>query len=192
MSTPIQTLANRENAKLSTGPRTASGKEASKYNASKHGLSGKQIVLGSEDAAEYKRICTGLVDHHAPQNEHEAMLVQQIAASWWRLQRAYRTEREIVDELGLVEIFLDDAKSAKYRNFTRHLNAIERQWRAATNELHRMQQLRKEEKSNPAPLSTAAAYANGFVLSESTVTAEYVSPQPNGEPTASDRETDRH
>ncbi len=45
-----QLAANQRNAKLSTGPKTAEGKEAVKYNALKHGLLAKEVLLPGEDA----------------------------------------------------------------------------------------------------------------------------------------------
>ncbi len=47
-----QIRANRENAARSTGPKTDEGKERSRANALKHGLTGGGIVLPEADAAE--------------------------------------------------------------------------------------------------------------------------------------------
>jgi hypothetical protein len=165
MSTSAQAIANRENSLHSTGPRTQSGKNTSKYNATKHGLTGKQIVIAGEDPVEFEDLIAGLFELHAPKNEHESMLVQQIAASWWRLHRAYRTERSIVEQLGEEAIFMDDAASKKYRNFTRHLNAIERQWRSATNELKQIQKLRDRPQAPKLTMEEWVHSKTGFVLS---------------------------
>ena len=43
--------ANRANAARSTGPKTAEGKEKSRANALKHGLTGSGVVLAEADAA---------------------------------------------------------------------------------------------------------------------------------------------
>jgi hypothetical protein len=53
MSSPAQILANRANAQESTGPRSAEGKAASRFNALKHGLDARSIVLPGEDPEEY-------------------------------------------------------------------------------------------------------------------------------------------
>jgi hypothetical protein len=50
-----QIRANQANSKLSTGPRTTEGKEISRANALKHGLTGAGIVLPEADAAEVER-----------------------------------------------------------------------------------------------------------------------------------------
>ena len=49
-----QILANRRNAALSTGPKTPEGKEQSRRNALKHGMTGAGVVLAdpaSDEAA---------------------------------------------------------------------------------------------------------------------------------------------
>ena len=44
-----QRRANRENAKKSTGPRTAEGKARSSKNGIKHGLLARDAVMADED-----------------------------------------------------------------------------------------------------------------------------------------------
>ena len=56
MASPAQILANRQNSNLSSGPKTREGKEASSRNATRHGLTGKQIVIAGEDPAEYENL----------------------------------------------------------------------------------------------------------------------------------------
>jgi len=48
MITQKQIKANRQNAQLSTGPRTKRGKEIIAQNALKHGVFCKQILLEGE------------------------------------------------------------------------------------------------------------------------------------------------
>ncbi len=49
MTTPRQVEANRLNARKSTGPRTAAGKDRSRMNAVTHGLSARTLILPDED-----------------------------------------------------------------------------------------------------------------------------------------------
>ena len=49
MATPAQITANRANALKSTGPRSESGKAASRFNALKHGLDAESLILPGED-----------------------------------------------------------------------------------------------------------------------------------------------
>ena len=53
MATPAQITANRANAQKSTGPRSAEGKSASRFNALKHGIDAASIVIPGEDPADY-------------------------------------------------------------------------------------------------------------------------------------------
>jgi hypothetical protein len=96
MSSAAQVLANRQNSIHSTGPVTPEGKAASSRNSLKHGLTSKQIVLPGEDAAEYDAIRESLIKTYAPANEIERTLVEEIAASNWRLMRVRRQETHIL------------------------------------------------------------------------------------------------
>ena len=92
MASPAQILANRSNAQRSTGPKTQERKQAASRNATRHGLTGTQIVIPGEDAGAYEDLRQGLHQSHQPANEAERLLVDQIAANAWRLLRAQRVE----------------------------------------------------------------------------------------------------
>ena len=76
---PVVSQGNIENAKRSTGPRTAEGKNQSRRNALKHGLAGSGTctlgLLKDEIAVEYH----GLAEIARPQNLLEQRLVEQAA-----------------------------------------------------------------------------------------------------------------
>ncbi len=92
MATQAQNKANRENAKRSTGPRTAEGKARSSKNALKHGLLAQDAVMAGEDPAEYDRCFQQLEENIFPKNAIEFALVRQIADAEWRLRRISRLE----------------------------------------------------------------------------------------------------
>ena len=52
---PEQLAANRRNAARSTGPKTEEGKEISRRNGLKHGLTGEGAVLTEADADGRRR-----------------------------------------------------------------------------------------------------------------------------------------
>jgi hypothetical protein len=89
-------LANRQNAKHSTGPKTREGKRRSRFNALKHGLLAQEVVIlsgqGSEDAEQFHRLVANLVSHYAPDGPVEQLMVEKFAIAIWRQRRALRAE----------------------------------------------------------------------------------------------------
>src|SRR3954471_15071403 len=79
--------ANRANAQLSTGPTTSEGKAKSSLNAVKTGLTGRTVLLSSEDAALYQAHVERFQQELQPVGEREAQLVQSLADTQWRLDR---------------------------------------------------------------------------------------------------------
>jgi hypothetical protein len=96
--TEAQINANRENAKKSTGPRTAEGKTASSRNGLKHGLCADKHILLDEDREEFLLLLKDLYDRFCPVGLGEEKLVQRIAAAQWRLDRTIRMEAGVYRE----------------------------------------------------------------------------------------------
>ncbi len=92
-TTPLDRAAiNRRNAQKSTGPRTPEGKNRSRFNAVKHGMTAKTLVLPDEDADVLQiRVETWIADLQ-PQNDVEQFLVEQAVHLSWKLERAERAE----------------------------------------------------------------------------------------------------
>jgi hypothetical protein len=86
--------ANRANAQKSTGPRTKEGKRLVARNAIRHGILAREVVIGEGDGAEreedYADVCAGLYAAHAPRDAAEQLEVENLAAAYWMLRRAYR------------------------------------------------------------------------------------------------------
>ena len=55
-----QAAANRRNAKKSTGPKSAPGKQVVRMNALKHGLQAEHVVIPVEDPEEFETVFRGL------------------------------------------------------------------------------------------------------------------------------------
>jgi hypothetical protein len=89
--------SNRQNAQLSTGPKSLEGKKTSSCNVYKHGLLTKDVVVttraGREDQSEFDKLLAGLRDCYRPNDLVEDLLVQELANSYWRSARAVRCER---------------------------------------------------------------------------------------------------
>ncbi|MEO7146109.1 MAG: hypothetical protein ABI165_21655, partial [Bryobacteraceae bacterium] len=90
MSSIDQIEANRRNAQFCTGPTTVAGKDASKMNALRHGLTSQQVVLPYEDPAQFHQVLAELRDEHAPAAPSEEDFVEELAIAKWRLLRARR------------------------------------------------------------------------------------------------------
>jgi hypothetical protein len=79
--------ANRANAQLSTGPSTSEGKAKSSLNAVKTGLTGRTVLLPTDDALAYQQHLDRHFVRLAPATDEEHTLVQFIADTEWRLLR---------------------------------------------------------------------------------------------------------
>jgi hypothetical protein len=159
MASTAQIFANRANARFATGPTTPQGIANCKHNATRHGLTGSQVVIKGEDPVQYDVLRSELIHQYHPANEREAMLVEEIAQNWWRLQRARRVETEVLEKYGQLECFTDPDAVKAFRTITRYLNKIERSWNQACRDLEKLQQARKAEQlvpitqaSQPPPL----------------------------------------
>ena len=74
MATDSQINANRENAQHSTGPKTPEGKQRSSLNATKFGLTGRTVVLPSEDLEVYAKFLQEWTDELKPVGIKEARI----------------------------------------------------------------------------------------------------------------------
>ena len=92
MPSTAQLAANKENAKHSTGPRTAKGLKASSLNAVRHGLTSQLIVFPGEDVAPYEKFKADLYRELRPQGTIEHMLADNIVNTQWRIERAVKAE----------------------------------------------------------------------------------------------------
>jgi hypothetical protein len=79
--------ANRANAQLSSGPRTVAGKAVSSMNAVKTGLTGRTVLLPSDDVEAYRQHIAAYENEYKPVGVRESELVQSLADLQWRLQR---------------------------------------------------------------------------------------------------------
>jgi hypothetical protein len=89
---PAQLAANRANSLKSSGPRTPAGKAIVSLNAVKSGLTGRTVVLPSDDVALYESHLRGFEKLCAPVGFQESCLTQTLADTQWRLDRANSLE----------------------------------------------------------------------------------------------------
>lgn len=92
MTSARQIAANRRNAQRSTGPRTKVGKDRSRRNALRHGLTSETVIASLEDRTEYKEFEAALFETFNPVTIVECELTARLASLLWRLRRAASIE----------------------------------------------------------------------------------------------------
>jgi hypothetical protein len=84
--------ANRRNAGKSTGPSTEEGKQRSRCNAVRHGLTAETVIGALEDAEDYRVFEQAIIADYEPQSAVERALILRLASLLWRLRRATAIE----------------------------------------------------------------------------------------------------
>lgn len=92
-----QFQANRRNALKSTGPITPEGKQKSRRNAVRHGLTAETVIGALEDAEDYKAFEAAIIADYDAQSAVERELVLRLASLLWRLRRATSIETAFFD-----------------------------------------------------------------------------------------------
>lgn len=92
MTSLRQIEANRRNARLSTGPVTEGGKNRSRQNAIRHGLTAETVITAFEDASDYAAFELAITRDYDPQTTVERELVLRLASLLWRLRRTTAIE----------------------------------------------------------------------------------------------------
>ena len=101
--------ANRANAKLSTGPRTLSGKEKVSGNALTHGLTAEKHVIIGESIDEFNIFKDSMLKVYEPIGAYEEEIFITLVELLWRLRRVGVIETGIYGN----EILEYDADSYK-------------------------------------------------------------------------------
>ncbi len=105
-----QMEANRRNALKSTGPTTNTGKQHSRRNAVRHGLTAETVIATLEDEEDYKAFELSVTSGFDAPTAVERELVLRLASLLWRLRRAtaidtglLQLQSEILEDLGCVQ-----------------------------------------------------------------------------------------
>ena len=119
MTSYRQIEANRRNALKSTGPKTEAGKQASRCNALRHGLTAETVIGALEDAEDYEAFEAAITADYDAQSAVERELVLRLASILWRLRRATTMET------GLFEIQAQHLRDyQKNRQLPGHSNDV--------------------------------------------------------------------
>ena len=97
MSSLKQIAANRRNALKSTGPVTPEGKNRSRCNAVRHGLTAETVIATLEDAEDYQAFEATVIADYDAQSAVERELVLRLASVLWRVRRATGIETALFE-----------------------------------------------------------------------------------------------
>jgi hypothetical protein len=142
---------NRANAQHSTGPKTEVGKQRSRLNAMKYGLTGQLVVMPTEDLELYESHRQSFQDEYRPQGATEEHLVQSLADASWRLNRVALLESNLLSisytPRDLVDGLLDQAKALAHLSM--HSQRLSRQFERTVAQLRELQKARRiQEKKD--------------------------------------------
>ena len=96
MTSLRQIESNRRNGLKSTGPKTEAGKEQSRRNATRHGLTAETVVEILEDAEDYKGFEANIIADYDARTAVERELVLRLASLLWRIRRATGIETDLL------------------------------------------------------------------------------------------------
>jgi len=179
MASERQREANRRNGR-NDGPRTETGKEHSRRNSLRHGLTSSTLVVLSEESQhEYEAVLRGFRESFHPDDAAEDALVLRLAHAHWRSLRSRRIEtgilniaaateraraREIVEECpehldphNAIAVAFMTRPPDQWHTFLRYDTTIGRDFFHTLDALMKLQRARQLRK--PPPLLAAAAGA---------------------------------
>jgi len=91
-----QIEANRRNALRSHGPTTQAGKDRSRSNAIRHGLTAETVIPAVEDIDDYRAFEAAVIVDYDPRTAVERELLLRLASLLWRLRRATSIETALL------------------------------------------------------------------------------------------------
>jgi hypothetical protein len=165
--------ANRQNAQFSTGPKTEPGKSVSSKNALKTALTGRTVLLSTDDADRYESHCDAFRQEWNPEGQRETLLTQSLADIAWRIERiasfemavyakgralfadAHQTEPAGI-RAALIEHDIYQANERELRNLHLQEARLRRQREKDTEELRRLQAERQAAEEEALALAAHA------------------------------------
>jgi len=156
MSSLKQIDANRRNALKSTGPITPEGKERSRRNAVRHGLTAETVIATLEDAEDYQAFEAAVISNYDAESAVERELVLRLASVLWRLRRASGIETALFEAVTL--------ESAEGEHCHSRLSLVGGADLSEHNQLHLLSTRQPEAAAeNKLDLNTKKDIADGFL-----------------------------
>ena len=165
--TAARLVANRANAKRSTGPNNTA---KTRFNGVRHGLTSKQTVIPGESQEEYNEFQARFLRDLNPQSEIERTLAERTIAAAWRMKRFQRIEAAYFDDRvnaylednpeadpdsALAYLFIDPAEIAKTKLFLRYQTTVQREFDKALSEFRKARAEREKQLLEEAVLQAA-------------------------------------
>jgi hypothetical protein len=98
MTSELKSATSRANGAKSHGPKTAEGREKSSRNSLDHGFTSKKnIVLEYENEDDFQEMLRDYAVTYQPGSPVEEVLVADMVASRWRMQRLRLIETALLD-----------------------------------------------------------------------------------------------
>jgi len=94
MKTTKKIVANQLNARRSSGPKTARGKNRSSRNAVKHGFFSNELVLSDMEKTEFQALRRSLQMQLQPMTALQYIALEEIVVCTWRCKLAMRQETQ--------------------------------------------------------------------------------------------------
>lgn len=147
MTSELQVVANKTNAKKSTGPKTPEGQMTSCQNAMKHGLLSRDLLIRDEKQEDLEQFRQMVYETLCPQGAVEELLVEKIINATWRLRRLTQAESELFNydssyyKNSIKQAFCGNSGTS-LQTLSRYETALERSFYKAMHELQRVQGMR--------------------------------------------------
>jgi hypothetical protein len=192
--------ANVANAQLSSGPRTELGLAKSSQNAVKSALTGRTVLLPTDDVEEYAAFLESWQNDLQPEGPIETELVQIIVDCHWRLRRIQELEYALYvhGERQFAGAFAEEPEATRrsmimlqthltyqkeFRNFHIQEARIDRKRAKALKELEQLQANRQssQDPAEPSAMDGFSSEADLFAAMDAgyvpTHVAEYFAKQ---------------
>jgi hypothetical protein len=159
MASLKQIEANRRNAQKSTGPRTAEGKAASRFNALKTGIDAEsEAALPFEDPKALEDLTVEYYDRFAPDTPEQRCLVDALISDEWSLRRFRSVEGETIQQSSKTWARDDRSYAESYEanekflmRLQRRIDSTRRSYLRTLDILHKLQAERPPEPLREQP-----------------------------------------
>jgi len=163
MATTKQIVANRLNARRSTGPRSPEGKAACRFNALKSGIDAQAQVIPGEDPAQLETLVAEYQERFDASAPECRMLVDTLIACEWQFRRLNRAEASLWQfaVMDTERTFSSndhpegrvlDVRGREFERLQRRINATHRNYGRALKELQSIEGSAATEDAQPTEI----------------------------------------